>query len=392
MRMKVRSHVEKHRLAVALASDPVVRIHLDSLESYPRLSEAEEVDLGRIIADPMASDRLRQVALDRLVEGNLRLAIWAVLHIQASTFFFDYAEALCEANLALIEAAKDFDPSKGRFSTYALTGIFWALQRGIYKTRKVVISDVRIRQMIEVHAATMAHEEKCGGCLTEEELAEKTGIPVNVLAKVPRVHHLDLVVSLDELLEAENEEDEGSAWEPCCEQEECPECSPVLTGRVRSMWESLTDRERDILSRRIGMTTDHEETLQEIADSMNPPVSRERVRQIEEKAWRKARHPKWGIRPSFAPDDLPAKGEPTPLPKPKLKQMPVLPLELRPVEALGLTKKLTQALSSRWPIVQDLTKATSAELLAAPGVGITKALLVHRVLLSFGLPSKILGE
>jgi len=183
-----------------------------------------------------------------------------------------------------------FDYRKGfRFSTYATWWIKQAITRAILEgTRTVRLPVYIMEEVMRVKRMTRQLYQELGREPTSDIIGER----LNMAAE--RVNELliwaEKVFSLDAPLSEEEENTLGDIIEDTRER------GPVeltdqrlLREEIRKVLNQLTIRERQVIELRFGLLDDHDHTLEEVGKKLK--VTRERVRQIEERAIRKLRHP-----------------------------------------------------------------------------------------------------
>lgn len=225
--------------------------------------------------------------LQGLVEGNLRFVVREARKFQG--LGLDIQDLVSDGNLGLIEAAKRFDPAReNRFLTYASwwirQSIFHALaeQGGQFRLpQKVAGNAVQLNRIIDRMADDLGREPSL-----EEIAAEGTfsGRELDRLYAIRR----------SAVLMASGDDDAG--WRPEDDQIPCladgPEDRLDIAEFSEQLWKALdglNSKEREIISRHFGLLDCEAETLEAIGQSMTPPISRERVRQIEERALSRVR-------------------------------------------------------------------------------------------------------
>ena len=253
--------------------------YLHAIGREPLLTVDEEVELARRIKEGDKS------ALDRLVRSNLRFVVSVAkqYHNQG----VELTDLISEGNLGLVKAAEKFDETRGfKFISYAVWWIRQAIQQAIPEQSRVVrLPQNRLGEISKVRKAMLDFEQEFMRQPSNEELAEILGMSVEKIADALSYNALSL--SLDAPFGGE--EDDGCLLD-VVSSSDAPRPDELLSRNeslaieVQRVLSQLEEREREVLQKSFGIGCS-EMTLEEIAEEYN--LTRERVRQIKEKAVRR---------------------------------------------------------------------------------------------------------
>jgi len=266
----------------ALTQSDSLRLYLREISRIPLLSAQRELDLAQRVE---SGDR---VARNHLIEANLRLVVSIAKRYVGQGLSLE--DLIGEGNIGLIRAVMKFDPSKGfRFSTYATWWIKQAITRSILEgTRTVRLPVYIMEEVMRVKRMTRQLYQDLGREPTVAQIGEGLGISGERVTEL--LVWAEKVFSLDAPLSDEEENSLSDLIED--HSSEGPEGTTdreMLREEVRRALSALTQREREVIELRFGLLDDHDHTLEEVGRRLK--VTRERVRQIEERAIRKLRHP-----------------------------------------------------------------------------------------------------
>jgi RNA polymerase primary sigma factor len=258
--------------------------YLYDVEKYPLIEEAaEERELAR---RARAGDK---EAAERLVTANLRFVISYVKKYQGRGL--GLAELVCIGNEGLLKAVKKFDPDKGvKFISYA---VWWirqtVLQALAEQTRSVRIPLNQNSNLVKLSRTETALTQLLGRSPTDQEVADEMGEPVETVRALRRVAASEL--SLDAPIDRGDRDSasfgERFAGAEAEDIEETVESQAQREFLDRMFEKYLTERERKILYLYYGLDDGEERTLEEIGSLLG--VTRERIRQIRNRAFEKLR-------------------------------------------------------------------------------------------------------
>ena len=269
-------------LAAEYSLDDPVRMYLKDIGQVKLLSAEEEVELAKRISEG------DQEAKNKLTEANLRLVVSIAKKYSGRGLHI--LDLIQEGNTGLIRAVDKFDWTKGnKFSTYATWWIRQAITRAIADQARTIRVPVHMVEVI--NKATRCNRklvQELGREPTVEEIAKELGLPVEKIIEANRTAADTL--SLDTPVGDEEDTSIGSF----VEDERTPgpadaTSNALLAEALKEILGTLTEREADVLRMRFGMYDGRTHTLEEVGQIFG--VTRERIRQIENKAIRKLRHP-----------------------------------------------------------------------------------------------------
>ena len=262
--------------------DDSVKMYLKEIGSIPLLTKEEELELAKKVSE---GDEL---AKQKLVESNLRLVVSvARKYLRKGMPMLDLIQ---EGTLGLIKAAEKFDYTKGfKFSTYATWWIRQGITRAIADQARTIRVPVHMVEKInKLSSVSALLAAELGRDPKPEEIADKMDMSVNKVVEVINVSQkptsIESTVGKEDDTELEEVLPDKNALSP----EEIVTAS-LLKEQIEEILGTLTEKEKGVLELRFGLNGGERHTLEEVGKAFN--VTRERARQIENKALRKLSHP-----------------------------------------------------------------------------------------------------
>ena len=274
--------MNKNNEVATMETPSSLKLYLREMGQIEMLSREEEQAL---VEKMMKGD---MEARNHLVEANLRLVVSMANHYNGLGLTFQ--DLIQEGNIGLMKATEKYDPSKGyRFSTYAVCWIKQAMTRAIANQGRAIRLPAHVSENLYKLKKVMRE-------LTVALSAEPSVAQIAKAMKLPEdqvktlMEHMDDVPSLDVTVGEDEDTTVGALIEDTTFQSPSAqiEASDTLN-TVNAVLDTLSEREADILRYRFGMKGDRPHTLEEIGQIYG--LTRERVRQLEDKAMRKLRHP-----------------------------------------------------------------------------------------------------
>ncbi len=256
-----------------------------SLDKY--LQEIGREDLITVEEEVELAQRIRngdRIALEKLTRANLRFVVSVAKQYQNQGL--SLPDLINEGNLGLIKAAEKFDETRGfKFISYAVWWIRQSILQALAEQSRIVRLPLnQVGSLNKINKAFSKFEQENERRPSAEELAEQLDIPVDKIADTMKVsgRHISIDAPFVEgednsLLDVMINDDSPNADRSLINESLSKEIERVLA-------HTLSDRERDIVKKFFGLGVP-EMTLEEIGDEFG--LTRERVRQIKEKAIRK---------------------------------------------------------------------------------------------------------
>ena len=259
-----------------------------SLDKY--LQEIGKVDLLTADEEVVLAKRIRegdQLALEKLTKANLRFVFSVAKQYQNQGL--SLGDLINEGNLGLIKAAQRFDETRGfKFISYAVWWIRQSILQALAEQSRIVRLPLnRVGSLNKISKTFSELEQKFEREPSPEELAEVLEVSASEVVDTMKIsgRHVSMDApfvqgeenSLLDVLENDGDEkpDDGLM-------------NDSLRKEVQRALSTLTSREADVITLYFGLNGEHAMTLEEIGEKFN--LTRERVRQIKEKAIRRLRH------------------------------------------------------------------------------------------------------
>jgi RNA polymerase primary sigma factor len=258
-----------------------------SLDKY--LQEIGKVDLITAEMEVELAKKIRAgdtMALEKLTKANLRFVVSVAKQYQNNGLTL--GDLINEGNLGLIKAAMRFDETRGfKFISYAVWWIRQSILQALAEQSRVVRLPLnRVGTLNRISRAFSALEQKFQREPSPGEVAEELDVSLEEIESTMRIAGKHVSVNAP-LIQGE----ESSLLDVLANSEETPDEGMMMKSlqmEVSRALSTLTEREAEVISSYFGLNGSRSMSLEEIGDKFN--LTRERVRQIKEKATRRLRH------------------------------------------------------------------------------------------------------
>lgn len=259
-------------------ADDSVKIYLQQIGKIPLLTAEQELDVATKV-----KENNDEAAKEILVNANLRLVVSiAKKYIGRGLSFLDLIQ---EGNLGLMKAAEKFDYAKGyKFSTYATWWIQQSITRAIADKSRIIRLPVHmIETLSKIKKVTVDLTTESGKIPSKEEIAYRVGIPVSKLTSLIKAAQSTISIETPATAKDESSKLGDFIVDESTVSPDSRVSQENLFEDIQKMLHQLSPKERDVLIMRYGLNDDgNRKTLEEIGSRYG--VSRERIRQIENRA------------------------------------------------------------------------------------------------------------
>ena len=254
--------------------------YLADISKEEMISPDEEIVLAKKIREG------DEAALDRLTRANLRFVVSVAKQYQNQGLTLP--DLINEGNLGLIKAAKRFDETRGfKFISYAVWWIRQSIMQAISEHARIVRLPVnQLGSLTKINKAFTKLEQEYEREPSLEELAEITDLTVDKISDAFRISTRQISVDAP-LLNGEDNSLLDVIQNKEVEQADTIMMNQSMKKEIERSLNVLDEKERDVISLFFGLESEEPYTLEEIGEKYD--LSRERVRQIKEKALKKLR-------------------------------------------------------------------------------------------------------
>ena len=260
------------------------KAYMNLISKIPLLTSEQEKELGRRLAQ---GDK---TAREELIQSNLRLVVSIAKKYSGKSSKITFLDLIQEGNMGLMTAVDKWDYSLGfKFSTYATWWIKQAILKAMAEqTRIIRIPPHIIEKLSRLAKISNELSIELGREPTVKEIALRLGEPEEKVKEWQAI--VKEPVSIDQRI---NDDDEATLGDLVADDSEESPIEDIhqeqVSKTIQEVLATLDEREADIIARRFGLGNRRAQTLDDIGKDYG--LSKERIRQIEEKAMRKLRNP-----------------------------------------------------------------------------------------------------
>ena len=258
-----------------------VGTYLREIARVPLLTREEEKEISK------AAQKGDEKAMNHMIEANLRFVVSVAKGYRNRGLSF--LDLINEGNLGLMKAARTFDPERGvRFVSYAVWWIRQSILAAILdKADMVRIPQSQTKKIRKINKKVEALQLKAGGPVSDSEVMKKAAINRETLNEVQQFAHGYLSLDTTHVGDSEKPIVDFLSNPKEVDNLEKKLMDLDLTVKLQEALKMLDQRDGKILTWRYGLDGQESQTLDEIGKRLN--ISKERVRQIEERAMKKIR-------------------------------------------------------------------------------------------------------
>lgn len=260
-----------------------------SLDKY--LADIGKVDLITAEEEVILAKRIKEgdeIALNKLVNANLRFVVSVSKQYQNQGL--SLPDLINEGNVGLIKAARRFDETRGfKFISYAVWWIRQAILQALAEQSRIVRLPLnQVGSINKIKKTISKLEQELNRQPTEKEIADYLGTTEQKIKSALRISNRSLSI------DAPVSSDDDASMVDFIENKDTEASDEILlreslAQEINRSLETLSEKERQVVVMFYGIGMNHGFTLDEIADKYG--LTRERVRQIKEKALRRLKHP-----------------------------------------------------------------------------------------------------
>jgi len=264
-------------------SSPSLDIYLHEINKTPLLTRAEEVDLAKRIK------KGDKTALDHLIRANLRFVVSIAKHYANQGL--SLLDLIQDGNTGVIRAASRFDEKRGyKFISYAVWWIRQAMLKSLADHSRIVrVPTNRAGVLYRIGRTVRQIEQDTATEASDDQIAQRLQLRVEEIRYTRRIasKHISLSNPLS------NEDDDNTLVDYLLDEEAIPPdvatFEIALSDDIDKVLNTLDRREKKVLSLYFGLTGENPLTLEEVGKRFG--LTRERIRQIKEKALLRLRKP-----------------------------------------------------------------------------------------------------
>lgn len=275
--------IENDIVEADISSIPdATRAYMHQIGRIPLLTFEQEQELGKKMA---AGDAY---AREKLIESNLRLVVSiAKRYINRSRMSF--LDLIQEGTLGLIRAVDKFDYTRGyKFSTYATWWIRQAISKAVAEQSRTIRVPMHIIEALsKLNTVSRRLYQELEREPTAAELAAEMSLPIDKVKELLAI--VKEPTSLDSTLTDDDETTVGDLVADETEDFSAGIFQEEMANLIQEVLMTLEDREKEVITMRYGLKNTKPRTLEEIGNHFG--LTKERIRQIEDKALRKLRNP-----------------------------------------------------------------------------------------------------